>query len=108
MAYAFKTRGFRLIIVAGVRCRWCVRMGEHDTVITLQSSSIKSCQQAFVTFPGYTNSWLSMPNRTSEFIVITPALVRCVVERAFFLGWQPELPAAPLRFTFHPKLDHAA
>ena len=112
MAYATKTRGFRRITVAGVPCRWGVRMGEDDTVITLQSARVKSCQQVFVTLPGYSNSWLALPweraARSIKFVVITPALVRRVIERACSLGWQPEMPAAPLAFTFHPELDHAA
>ena len=84
-----------------------VREGENDTVLAIQSARTKSFQQVFVTFAGYSNSWLATPweriDRSIKFIAITPALVRRAIEKAFSLGWQPELSAAPLRFSFHPE-----
>ncbi len=99
MAYATKTRGFRLITVAGVRCRWRASVGEWDTLVTLQSACTKGAQQAQALVPDYTSSWLAFPELVSQFLVVTPALARRIIEQALALGWQPELRAAPLRFT---------
>ena len=105
MAYATQTRGFRIITVAGVTCRWRLSMHEHGSTITIQSARTKGGQQVLATLPGYPDPWIHFP--VVPFRSVTPSLVRRVVERALALGWRPELRAGPLRFGFHPEANHA-
>ena len=107
MAYATHTRGFRVLTVAKRRCRWRVCFGAHDAVLTLHSATTKGGQQALVTLPGYPDLWPHCPEPVPR-LIVAPALVRRVVERALAVGWQPEGRAPALAFTFRPECAHAA
>lgn len=107
MAYATTTRGFRIITVAGVRCRWRVRFGLKDASLTLQSATTKGGQQALVTLPGYPDPWVHFPDRVPP-LIVDPALVRRIVEGALALGWQPQERVSILSFTFRLDSVHAS
>lgn len=78
--------------------RWRLRMGEKDSTVTLQGSE-SSGQQVVITLAGIRNPWLAMPEEINR-VVVTPALVRELINEAIRRGWKPNERVAPIKFEF--------
>ena len=100
MSYAKKTNGYRSITVEGTRYRWCFRSGARDSTVTIQGAE-SSGQQAVAKLRDCPDPWLAAPTLTRQ-IVVTPRIVRRMIEQALAQGWQPTRRAAALTFYYKP------
>ena len=105
MSYAKKTNSYRGITVEGTRYRWCFRSGAQDSSVTIQGVE-SSGQQAVARLRDCPNPWLAAPALTRQ-ILVTPKIVRRMIQQALARGWQPTRRAAPVTFDYEPDDDAA-
>jgi hypothetical protein len=104
MSYAKKTNGYRGITVKGTRYRWCFRSDAQDSTVTLQGTE-SGGQQAVAILRDCPDPWITFPAAT-RWVLVTPKIVRQMIEQALARGWNPTRRAAPVTFYYEPD-DHA-
>jgi hypothetical protein len=99
MSYARKTGGYRGITVDGARYRWRFRADARHSTVTLQSAEFSGGQQAVARLRDCPDPWLAAPD-ASRRVLLTPRLVRRMIQQALARGWQPTRRATGITFDF--------
>jgi hypothetical protein len=102
MSYAGKQKGFRNILVTGVRYRWCLRTGIDYYHVVLQGA-LSEGQQAIVAVRGSRDLWLCISEGRAELAIMTPKTVRLMIQQALASGWQPAQRRETLKINYQPS-----